>query len=184
MLIVDSLITKDHWEPIFSGIESCFCNGKYDRVSSEIYKMSFNRFDVTYLAYVAAVDIDNTMHVYGWLLLEKRWMAYEVAQSFVFKPFRGDGWGRLLYISAIEDDVLLASGNQQTKAGRNLWKGLVKSDRFHIWAHDFKDLDRVADVVYDEDDDALWSTLKIYEKYKRPRKKQTEDIRLLAMRKI
>lgn len=126
--------------------------------------------------------------VYGWVNIRKKphWKCWTVDQSYVFPQVRSDGWGRLLYDTIItREGIILASGTEQSTTGRRMWKSMVKKDRYTIWAHDFSDPENFAPVIYDEDNDEIWSTLKIYEKWHvshyawQPR----PDIRLIAIKK-
>lgn len=177
-------ITSEYWKPVFEKIQLAFQEGLYNKVDgASVYRMYVRYRFTIYIAYVAAKTVDKAFTVFGWVLLKHpkpKWKSFEVSQSYVFKGVRGSGWARLLYATIINKEKLtLVSGESQTKFGKNFWKGMVKSGRFHIWAHDLKDRKNRAEVHYDEDTDSLWSPLKIYD----DRDTWRADVRLIAIKK-
>lgn len=182
MLIVDSLITKEYWTPFFKHICRCIKRGAYQKLGKlPIYKLWWK----THLMYVAATQRGSTIEVIGWLYLEKRgdWCAWEVVQSFIFDGFRGQGWGKVLYDAVINHEKLvLASGYCQSRTARRMWKALVASNRYIIWAHDFKRLDHFGPVTYDPENDSIWSPLQVYDEHWTPAVAK-RDVRLIAIRK-
>lgn len=188
MLIADATITKEYWEPVFVEIQKMFEKGSYKKVrGQDVFKMTIVSTFNVYLTYVAARVEDGEFVVFGWVLLEHpkhRWESYQVAQSYVFKCVRGQGWAKLIYDVMINvEKLILASGDQQSRSARDFWKGLVKSERFHIWAHDFANLDVYEPVIYDEENDEVWSILPIYQDHKKHRR-YIQDIRLIAIKKV
>jgi hypothetical protein len=179
--MVDTPLSKPYWEPFLKHSIRCFKKQRFEKLEGvPIYKMTWN----TKLLYVLAHEVNGVYEIMGWMLLGQRkgWEALEVAQSFLFEAFRGLGWGKLLYRTIInQENITLASGYQQSRTGRELWKRMVVSDEFTIWAHDFKDLNSYGPVIYDEDAKELWSPLQIYEKEWQPR--LTRDVRLIAIKK-
>ena len=116
----------------------------------------------------------------GWIYLKRRrtWAAWEVAQTFVLKDYRGNGYAERLYKTAINvDGVLLASGCSHTKFSMGLWKKFIKNKTFEIWAHDFRNVSSCAQVIY-EDGEVLCA-LPLYHS---PWGKQ--DVRLIASRRV
>jgi len=183
MLRVDAPITQEHWKPIFDVIVRNFQKGNYEKLLGKpVYKMLVRGpWGHTNWIYVLARKPHGTFEIQGWLFLAQKtnWNCWEVAQSYIFTAWRGRGLGTKLYSAVIHDDVLLASGNQQSKTGRAMWKSLIKSDKFNIWAHDFSNLEIFGPVTYDPETDELWSELEIYERTFW----EANDIRLLALRK-
>ena len=177
-------ITSEYWKPVMEKIQLAFKEGLYNKVKGvDVYRMYVRYKYVIYIAYVAAKDVEEQFTVFGWVLLKHpkpKWKSFEVSQSYVFKEVRGEGWAKLIYSTIINVEKLtLVSGDSQTKDGKKLWVGLVKSDRFHIWAHDLQNLKIRAEVHYDEETDSLWSPLKIYD----DNESWKADVRLIAIKK-
>lgn len=178
MLVVDTPISKKYWLPFYKFAVRCFAAGKYEQVDENIYLMHRGKR----LLYVGGVELNGVVHICGWLLLEQKndWVCWQVAQSFVFYEHRGLGWGKLLYSHVInEANLILASGHQQSVHGRQMWKRMIASGSYTIWAHDFDDDSIYAPVEYDKDEDEIYCRLPIYEQWWQG----DSDIRLIAIKK-
>jgi GNAT superfamily N-acetyltransferase len=146
-----------------------------------MYKMWWKK----HLMYIVATRNADTLEVIGWLYLERHsdWQAWEVAQSFVFEAFRGQGWGKVLYSTVINrEGLILASGYCQSRTARQMWKRMIASNRFTIWAHDFANTDRFGPVTYDPENDTIWSPLQVYDETWTPSSLK-RNVRLIAIRK-
>jgi hypothetical protein len=122
----------------------------------------------------------------AWLYLERQkgWEAWEVMQVYVNPEFRGRGFARRLYDDAIVNDgIMLASGKTQSKYTRGLWESFIRSERYDLFAIDFKDLDSVCPVFWDAESEMVWSDLKLYFTQNDPAYEQNRDVRLIATRK-
>ena len=121
---------------------------------------------------------DRHGDVKGWLFLTQRrgWASWEVAQSFIFGDWRGQGLGKLLYTEALKHGLLLTSGTQQTKSSRGMWRWLAQQRNYTVWAQDFNNLKHHGPVVLS--DGELWSPLTIYVS---DGEEVKEDVRLLAI---
>jgi len=180
-MYIDASIPKECSDPVFFQLDSAFRKGEYKKLRGvPVYKI-VSEEDGT-LFYVAATPLGkDAVTIYGWINIAKKpkWECWTVDQVFVFPQVRGDGWGKLLYDTVIDKEgLILASGYEQSRLGRRMWKTMIKSDRYTIWAHDFNDTKRFADVVYDPETDKIYSKLKIYQ-----RMGVREDVRLIAIKK-
>lgn len=178
MLIVDTPISREYWQPTLEMLQDLVHRHGAVKKRAGLYCIT----DGDTKIYFLATWKRSCFFVKGWLLLTRKpgWVAWEIAQVVVFQLFRGKGLGTSLYDAAINDGLVLAAGTQQTHHARDLWKTFVRTRRYNIWAHDFKNLNSFADVVYDADEDSLWCHLPLYYKWKRYDKR---DIRLVATRK-
>lgn len=177
----DACITKDNVDPVFAEISKSFNKGLYTKLRGiPVYKTDAEDGGVYYIA--GGPDGEHKITIYGWVNISKvkrNWQCWSVDQSYVFPQVRGEGWGKLLYDTIINrEGIMLASGNEQSRLGRRMWKTMIKSDRYTIWAHDFNNIKRFGDVVYNPEDDKIHSPIKIYQKYG-----WAEDIRLIAIKK-
>lgn len=178
-MYIDASVPKECVDIAFSEIEAAIHNGKHTKLRGiPVYKFKGKGND---MYYVAGKKVKDTIEVYGWMNISKKpyWQCWTVDQVYVFPQCRGEGWGNLLYDTIISrEGLIIASGDMQSVAGRRMWRNMVKSDRYTIWAHDFKNTQRFADVIYDDDQNKLVSKLKIYQRYG-----WREDIRLIAIKK-
>lgn len=179
MVIVDTPISKAYWEPVFLIIQHECYKGRLAAVkNTPAYLISWGRNRI----YFIADSAQDTLYIKGWVWLkhQKDWKAWEIEQIFVFSGQRGQGIGALLYeIPIVNEGLILASGSQQTKSSRAVWKRFVQTDKYKVWAQDFKKLDDIGPVIYDPESDELWSTLQIYTRTK----VRGTDVRLLAIKK-
>lgn len=178
MYIVDTPVTKFYWEPIFTRIVRCFTVKSFKQVDGDVYLMWMRGARI----YVAATLEDDVYHVYGWYYLEQQreWEAWEIYQSYIFKDHRFQGWSqKLLHSIIVTHGLMLASGPQQTHHARGLWKKLIAKETYNIWAHDFKNLDNYAQIVYDPENDSLDCALLVYDRVTC----SDRDVRLIATRK-
>jgi GNAT superfamily N-acetyltransferase len=128
--------------------------------------------------YTSYAVLANDLPV-AWLYLTRKagWAAWEVLQVFVFPELRGHGLASKIYKAAVNHDgILLASGKTQSKSSRKLWKQLIETNAFHVWAQDFKNLDLRAGVEYY--DDELYCELPVY-----TRDATKHDVRFVAHRR-
>jgi hypothetical protein len=182
MYIGDYPVTKFFWEPLFKRIVRCFKLGLYEHIEGDIYLMHLRKYRI----YVIAPWVDGEYHVIGWyyLIQMNGWQAWEIYQSYIFTDYRGMGYsGQLIDTIVNKEGLLLASGPQQTKLARGLWKSLVSKDKYTIWAHDWKNLDSWAPVTYDPENDTLDCVLPIYDVYWNNPDARRRDVRLIAIRK-
>jgi len=183
-MYINARITKECWEPAYNEIDTNFQNGKYAKMRGiPVYKVPGRYGDIYY---VAGKPAGEDIEVYGWVNVRKKphWQCWTVDQSFVFPQVRSEGWGKLLYDTLItREKLILASGVEQSTTGRRMWKSMVKSDRYTIWAHDFTDPKNFGPVIYNEDEDILESQLKLYEKWSYTWGQPRKDIRLIAIKK-
>ena len=111
------------------------------------------------------------------------WTAWEVEQLWVFPAFRGKGIASTLYRAVVnQDGMLLASGKTHTKYSKALWERFIRKQTFTIWAHDFANLDKWCDVVWDEDSGEVFSRLSLYTNVGNS-DKIGKDVRLIALKK-
>ena len=182
MMHVDARVPKECSDPVFEMIWEKFQYGDYAKLrGTPVYRLVDDWDGSTF--YVAAEPGEgDELVVYGWINISPAgpgWECWTVEQVFVFPQARGDGWGAVLYDAVINrEGLMLASGWQQSRMGRRMWRSLVKSDRYNIWAHDFRTPTRYAGVAYDPDSDRVVSDLMLYS-----RRRHHEDIRLVAMKK-
>jgi GNAT superfamily N-acetyltransferase len=171
LYIVDAPISKPYWEPTFREIVKLL-------PKSETLTTCIKRIDRTpYQRYYVLTD--RRGDVKGWMFLTQRpgWAAWEVAQSFMFDEWRGQGLGKRLYTAVlIHARLLLSSGTQQSKSSRGMWRWLAQQRDFSVWAQDFNDLDKAEPVVFS--DGELWSPLQIYVS---DAEEVQQDVRLLAL---
>ena len=181
MYIVDWPVTKAYWEPCFKYIVQCFKRGAFERVGGTfVYRMKSGKARY----YVVAKKYAGEYHIYGWFFLcqLRSFLAWSIEQSFIFVDHRGDGWSKVLYKAVIEDEgLILASGPQQTKTARIMWKRMIAKGRYTIFAYDFKN-GLIADVIYDPDNDELHCKLQVYDRHMNYQTAQ-RDVRFLAVQK-
>lgn len=176
-------IFKECADEEFEKLSCLIENGKHKKMRGiPVYKIA--KGDKLY--YVAAEQKGDTLFVHGWVLICKEklsWKSWSVDFSYVFPQSRGSGWGKLLYDTIINrENIILASGSSQSVSGRRMWKSMVKSDRYMIWAHDLKNMNRYADVTYDDDTGKIHSELKMYQS-RQYDWLNTTDVRLIAIKK-
>jgi GNAT superfamily N-acetyltransferase len=191
-MFIDASVPKECSDPVFEQLNRAFQKGKYKKLRGvPVYKIddldSANGFYYVAGKPVNPKRVADDIEVFGWINVVKKlhWHCYTVEQVFVFPQVRGEGWGKLLYDVVIDrEGLILASGFEQSRLGRRMWKSMIKSDRYTIWAHDFRNPKRFADVTYDKDDDKIYSKLKIYSKGEMYWNNISEDVRLVAIKKI
>lgn len=180
---VDSSVPKECSDPVFYDLSAAFEYGEYKKLRGlPVYKIEGNDDDWYYVG--AKPKGKDGIEIFGWVNIKQKpgWKVYTVEQSFVFPNARGQGWGKLLYDTIISrEKIMLASGSEQSRMGRRMWKTMVKSDAYTIWAHDFRNTNNYADVIYDEEEDKLVSPLKLYD---RSGYYAAHDIRLIAIKKV
>lgn len=184
-MYINASITKECWEPAYNEIDIGFQNANYSKMRGiPVYKTPGRHGDIYYVA--GEPSGADKIVVHGWVNVRKKahWKCWTVDQSFVFPNSRSQGWGKLLYDTLINrEKLILASGFEQSRTGRRMWKSMVKSGRYTIWAHDFTDPKSFAPVVYNEDDNTVESQLKLYEKWSYTWGNPRADIRLIAVKK-
>lgn len=175
MLVLRNAITRPYWAPTFAyllkrmKVKGLVRVGGVDRLMGGSHVR-------TYLIR------DREGQPVSWLYLTRRpgWTAWEVSQVWTFPEHRGKGHVQRLYKAAVNHDrLLLASGNLHTQYSQALWRSFIRRKTFHIWAHDFRNLEDTSTV--DVEDDELICDLPIYTKpvVGRP----PTDVRLLALKK-
>lgn len=119
--------------------------------------------------------------VHGFVSLTKlpRWASHEVAMLYVNPEMRGQGLGALVYDCVLQDKIILVSGSTQSFAARRLWMKLAQNSNYVVWAQDLMNLDRTSLVTVEGGD--FDCSFKLYNDMKTKRRKQTEDIRLIAV---
>lgn len=174
VIVLERSITKDYWEPTQAYIERRFDAGKYRKVGgSGVIEVHGSKCATCY----SIVDGNEPV---SWLYLRRRpnWACWEVAQAYTLKEHRGNGLATRLYKAIVNaDEQLLATGKSHTRFSMGVWKKFVKEGTFRIWAHDFSNLDRTAEVVVE--DGELVCPLQIY----KPTANGRADVRLVAMKK-
>lgn len=177
--IADWPIPKAYWEPCFDHIVKCFARGAFERVAGTfVYKIKCGRGRY----FVAAKKLAGEYHIYGWFFLRPILKAWSIEQSFIFTEHRGCGWSKVLYRALIRNEgLLLASGPQQTKNARHMWKRMIARGHYTVYAYDFRS-GLIADVMYDPDNDEVHCVLQLYDSKINHITKQ-RDVRFLAIRK-
>lgn len=182
MYIANWPLRKIHWEPFFDCIVEGFADGDYTRIpGTDVYRIDKLYGDAVY---TAAKMCGDEFHIYGWFYLKKKTelKAWEIHQSYIFPAHRRQGWSTAIHRAIIEKEgLLLASGSQQTKAAREMWKRMVAQGKYHILAYDFKKKD-VSDVVYDPHKDRVVCNFQVYDSYFNS-SMPNRDVRFLAIRK-
>lgn len=172
---LERAITAEHLWPREQLLLRLRARGHFRRVGT-VLELHDPR--VNHSCFYAAFDGD---HLMGWLWLTRRpgWVAWEVAQVWIYPFYRGCGLSRRFYRAAIiHDRVLLMSGCSHTKYSMALWRRFIRERSFDIWA---QDLLRPADrcqVYWDNDAEEVACELPLYTQAK-PRR----DVRLLAVAK-
>ena len=107
--------------------------------------------------------LDDVGKPIAWVYLHKRqgWAASEIHQVFVEPEFRRMGFAYLLYTTIIHDGVLLSSGPSHTTGSMSVWSKLACDPAFTVWAHDFYNLKRTAEVI--SDGKKMECSLRIYD---------------------
>ena len=168
-------ITRDYWENTQFYILRHMNKGKWRWVGDVMcVECAKDR-----RAYAICDYIDEEAVPVAWVSLKRKrkWIAFEVEQTYVLKPYRGNRYAEKLYEAVVEDGQLLASGFCHTKYSKKLWARLVASDKLNIWAQDFHNLSRTS-PVFEEDGKVICPDLDLYhEPY------CAQDVRLLAWRK-
>ena len=175
MRIFERSVTRQYWQAMYKYLRRKVHRGQIVSVTDEVVRVWCGVKNISY----AILDEDRPI---AWVYLERQpgWVAWEVAQVFVFPAYRGNGYARKIYEAAVLiDGILLASGKTQGKDSRALWKKMIAENRLNIWACDFKNLKSTSEVFIDEDGN-LECGLQIYQPVKARTK---EDVRLLAYRK-
>lgn len=131
----------------------------------------------------ASADEKSVKFIMGALDLERRpgWTGHEVSLTFVDPEHQGKGIaGRLYDTAIIKDGLMVVSGHMQTKYSIAMWKRFVETERYTIWAHDLKDLERFARIDYDETKEDVTCELNVW--FRGNRQKRNTDVRLIAVR--
>jgi hypothetical protein len=142
---------------------------RWRKVTADVFKCKglFREYTIYFIA-------DGKKPI-AWVYLYRRrgWQASEIHQVYVEPDFRQMGLAYLLYTTAIHDGVLLSSGPSHTTASMAVWSKLARDPAFTVWAHDFYNLERTAEVSVRGN--RILSRLQIYSV------SEDEDIRLLAI---
>jgi GNAT superfamily N-acetyltransferase len=172
-------------------MHSRFLAGKCEHVQGNIYKF-FERADGDWVYFVvdevAARETEPkasrlpSKAILGFCSLTKipRWISFEVSMLYVNPDLRGKGVSMQLYDAILNDGVVLVSGKMQNIGARRLWVKLASNPAYVVWAHDIMNLKRFDTVTVEENE--LDCSLKIYNDLSMRRRKQTEDIRLIAVK--
>lgn len=172
-------IQQDSVSPRFSNlvrnvIARKISKGYYTPITKNIVKVKEGQ---TRCAYALC---DDEGWPVAWLYFERQlgWKAWEVIQSFVPPEYRGQGIATELFEAAINvDGQIVASGKTHTSISRKMWESFIRKEMFRIWAQDFWDLNRSAQIFFE--DGELFCPLNLYFRGSN----QSEDIRLIAIRK-
>jgi len=177
MFILENSITRKYWLPTQTYLYHYIRHNKWDWVGDQgVVKITCDRDGI---AYAVCDIVDGRFMPIGWVWLTKKrtWIAYEVSQTYVLEEHRGNGYAVLLYETALNDGVMLASGPSHTSYSMGLWAKFVREDKFNIWAQDYKHLDLTSQVI---EEDGVVEAISL-ELYHPPHTSQ--DVRLIAQRK-
>lgn len=166
-------ITRDYWENTQFFILRNMNKGKW-RWVGDVMCVECSK---TRRAYVICDYIDEEAVPIAWVSLKRKWKAFEVEQTYVLKPYRGNGYAEKLYEAVVKDGQLLASGFCHTVHSKRLWARLIASNKLNIWAQDFHNLTKTSPVL-EEDGKVICPNLELYHK-----PSAWQDVRLLAWRK-
>lgn len=163
-------LTWRYWKPTQRYILQLIVKGKFSHVGKTgVVKIASGNS----LAYTI---IEDGFPI-AWVFMKRRprWAAFEVHQTYVLQKHRRKGLAEKLYKVAINDGVILATGGAHTKYSKKMWAKFIERKLFRVWAHDFKDLSRTAEIEYDE---GLICGLPLYH----PPSKSM-DVRIVAIKK-
>jgi hypothetical protein len=121
-------------------------------------------------------------HVVAYMRLDRDqdgtiWKSWLINMIYMSPRFRGRQLATLLYDAAlIADKLFLANGPGHTKFSKARWATFVRTNRYKIWAADFKSPSTIAMVEYDEDTGQIDCDLPLYQK-----NCSQHDVRLCAV---
>ena len=114
------------------------------------YLLTKKKFDDDYDALETACGILRLHRV------KNSWKAMEVDMSWLSKEIRGIGIGKKLYnLAIINDNIILVSGEEQTKDSKGLWAYFAKHpEKYTVWVQKVygKNIKDREQVNYDYDE--------------------------------
>ena len=138
MRVQEGSVTKQFWMKLFRLISRKIKSDDRRRIPEGQIKIIRVKLGPRTCAYAAVMYHEDHFRPVAWLYLWQRpgWKAWEVMQVFVFEKFRGAGLSKKLYKAATDENLMIISGESQSRHSRALWASFIKKRSFEIFAID------------------------------------------------